>query len=274
MSNAVSRKHTEESRRAISASKMGHPVSDEARRKIAESLKGNVPWNKGIKATAEAKAKMSAAQLARDPATRNTTTCFVKGQTPVNKGKPVSPELRAKLEATWARRRGAHDSPETRRKKSDALKGYKRSPENRRNMGLARKGVPLSAAHRHKLSLAKRGKYVGPKSAAWKGGITPLARAIRTLFNYRQWRSDIFTRDDFTCKDCGVRGGKLHAHHSFKTFSAIMAEYDIKTIQDAIDCAELWSINNGITLCVSCHTKRHCGEGHWTHAQSDNNTEV
>lgn len=30
-----------------------------------------------------------------------------------------------------------------------------------------------------------------------------------------------------------------------------------KTLEDAENCEELWNINNGRTLCKSCHIKRH-----------------
>jgi len=67
-----------------------------------------------------------------------------------------------------------------------------------------------------------------------------------------KWRSDVYHRDNFTCQRCGVRGGVLHAHH-LKYFQIIINQYGIKTIEQARDCAELWNINNGQTLCKSCH---------------------
>ena len=92
------------------------------------------------------------------------------------------------------------------------------------------------------------------KNWNWKGGITILNNKIRTCFEYRQWRSDIFTRDDFTCQECGKKGGYLEAHH-LKEFSKILEENNIKTLEEALNCEELWNINNGITLCSHCHNK-------------------
>ena len=83
---------------------------------------------------------------------------------------------------------------------------------------------------------------------------TSLSRKIRNVIESRQWRDDIFTRDDFTCQGCNVRGGKLHAHH-IKALAKILREYKITSLKQALDCAELWSINNGVTLCVDCHKK-------------------
>ncbi len=100
----------------------------------------------------------------------------------------------------------------------------------------------------------------GKNHPNWKDGITPLIQLIRNCFKYRQWRSDVFTRDNFTCVLCGVRSGKgkpvyLEADHYPKKFSTIFHEYKIKTLQEALDCEEFWNINNGRTLCRKCHNK-------------------
>ena len=95
----------------------------------------------------------------------------------------------------------------------------------------------------------------GKKNHNWKGGITSLTRLIRHHFKYRQWRSDVFTRDDFTCVLCGKRGNYLEADHFPKLFSSIFHENNIKTIEHALECEEFWNINNGRTLCRICHNK-------------------
>ena len=96
---------------------------------------------------------------------------------------------------------------------------------------------------------------IGKSNPNWKSGITSLARQIRGCFKYRLWRSDVFTRDDFMCQICSVRGGNLEADHYPKQFSAIFHENKIKNLQQALDCAEFWNINNGRTLCKKCHNK-------------------
>ena len=107
-----------------------------------------------------------------------------------------------------------------------------------------------SEEHKRKISEAKKGE----KSNLWKGGITFLQKKIRNLFEYRLWRSDIFTGDDFICQDCGERGGRIVADH-IKAFSLILEENKIKTLEEALSCKELWNINNGRTLCQKCHKK-------------------
>lgn len=93
------------------------------------------------------------------------------------------------------------------------------------------------------------------KHPQWKGGITKTRNMIRGCFEYRQWRSDIFHRDNYTCVLCSKRGGWIEADHYPKRFSVVLDENLINTIEKALSCAELWSINNGRTLCASCHKK-------------------
>ena len=77
---------------------------------------------------------------------------------------------------------------------------------------------------------------------------------MQQSFQSRQWRSDIFQRDDYICQECDKRGGNLECHHK-KEFSIILKENNIKTLDEAIHCEELWNLNNGITLCEKCHNK-------------------
>lgn len=94
----------------------------------------------------------------------------------------------------------------------------------------------------------------GKNNNFWKGGISLLKDRIRNSFKFRQWRSDVFFRDNFVCQSCGKHGVLLNAHH-IKSFSSIIKQYNIKNINDALLCEELWDINNGQTLCLECHKK-------------------
>lgn len=89
----------------------------------------------------------------------------------------------------------------------------------------------------------------------WKGGTTEILKRVQSTLKYRQWRSDVFTRDLFVCQDCGDKsGGNLEAHH-IKQISLIFKENSINTYENAMECEELWNLNNGITLCKKCHKK-------------------
>ncbi len=92
----------------------------------------------------------------------------------------------------------------------------------------------------------------GEQNHFWKGGITPINFQIRSCSKYRQWRCDVFERDDYTCQICQKRGGRLDADH-IKQFARIIHENEIKTVDMALECEELWNINNGRTLCHDCH---------------------
>ena len=128
--------------------------------------------------------------------------------------------------------------------------GRKASIKTRKKMSKAQKGKKRTLKWKLFMSEAMR----GDKCYNWKGGITEINNTIRSCFKYRQWRSDVFTRDNFTCQRCGKRGVKLNAHH-IKAFSSILKENNIKTFEQAMDCEELWNINNGLTLCSECHKK-------------------
>ena len=64
----------------------------------------------------------------------------------------------------------------------------------------------------------------------------------RNYPEYTAWRTSVFERDNYTCLSCSQVGGELNAHHikPYATFPELRL-----------------SIENGITLCHSCHKKAH-----------------
>lgn len=86
----------------------------------------------------------------------------------------------------------------------------------------------------------------GSKHWNWKGGITPEVIRLRGNKEYIAWRKSIFERDDYTCQECGVRGGYLEAHHHLIPFTKLFAEKNFK---------KMWDMDNGKTLCRACHDK-------------------
>jgi len=81
-------------------------------------------------------------------------------------------------------------------------------------------------------------KIRGELHPNWKGGITPINLKIRMGLDYKIWRHAVFTRDNFTCVNCGQVGGALHADH-IKMF--------------AFHPELRFAIDNGRTLCKKCH---------------------
>ena len=70
---------------------------------------------------------------------------------------------------------------------------------------------------------------------------------------YREWRKIVFARDNWTCTSCGSSiSGKLEAHH-LRPFYIILAENNIKSLNEALLCKCLWDVTNGTTLCHDCH---------------------
>ena len=104
---------------------------------------------------------------------------------------------------------------------SRGLTGHKRTPEereaiSRRMLGnRVRAGQPHSRETREKM---RRSARRGPESNFWRGGATEEAKRLRMSSDFRVWREAVFARDDYTCQECGERGGRLHPHH-IKRFS-------------------------------------------------------
>jgi hypothetical protein len=80
---------------------------------------------------------------------------------------------------------------------------------------------------------------------------------IRNTTEYLNWRIAILKRDNFKCRMCTAsikdnKGLRLEVHHA-KSFNDICKENNITTIKQALTCKEIWSLDNGISLCYSCH---------------------
>jgi hypothetical protein len=70
-----------------------------------------------------------------------------------------------------------------------------------------------------------------------------------------KWKNDVFERDDYICQDCGDdTGGNLNAHHIKRR----------NQHPELRDCVE-----NGITLCKTCHTERHSNENFYEMLKSN-----
>jgi hypothetical protein len=59
---------------------------------------------------------------------------------------------------------------------------------------------------------------------------------------YKDWRTSVFKRDNYTCQMCNKKGVFLHPHHikSYTYFPKLRYE-----------------ILNGVTLCINCHRNIH-----------------
>jgi predicted transcriptional regulator len=87
---------------------------------------------------------------------------------------------------------------------------------------------------------------LGSKRWNWKGGITPDRVRLRVSLDMKLAREACFKRDDYTCRDCGQRGGKLNAHHIWPFQSYPQLKFEV---------------SNLLTLCKKCHDAFHIAAG-------------
>ena len=105
------------------------------------------------------------------------------------------------------------------------------------------KGIHLSSKSEFKRGYKPwntgiKGSMSGIKNGMWKGEILPERKRLYFTEEYKNWRSSVFQRDNWTCQTCGKRGCILEAHH----------------INEWCNYPELrFEISNGVTLCQECH---------------------
>jgi len=238
--------------------KSGHTVSLETRKKLSLSMTGRKcseqtklkmkKSNKrlwlGKKFSDEHRKKLSESHKGQIPACQ-----WEKGHIPWNLGKKMPLELHKKAWRTRRNNGNGKPSKEAVEKIRLKLLGRKNTPETIEKM-------KQSAQKR----VAEYGMPSGEKSPNWQGGKTKESTKIRHSLRYKEWRTSVFVRDEFTCQTCGQRGGLyLEAHHK-KMFSILLKEatyyFPYLGIYDAAMLyTPLWDINNGITLCEKCHNK-------------------
>jgi len=155
---------------------------------------------------------------------------------------------------------GKHPSEETLRKLSLIKKGHIVTDATRRKISLANAGRKLTDNHRKKISESNKGRkgyWMGKHfSEEHRAKLSINARKPRNKHGYRStensrarrtiemhsWREAVFNRDNWTCFICRKRGGIINAHHmeSFSINKALRA-----------------SVENGVTLCITCHRNFH-----------------
>jgi hypothetical protein len=152
-------------------------------------------------------------------------------------------------------------SGETRVKMSKSATGRKMSETTKEKLSVFWMGKKKSLTMRKKLSLSKRGN----KTNFWNGGINPIRLDIKNSFQYKAWRSSVYERDNYTCQICGIKGGKLNAHH-LKRFEILVREaVQLNPLLNKYDAiiaySPIWYPENGITVCFKCHKQIHKTNG-------------
>src|SRR5574343_66234 len=145
---------------------------------------------------------------------------FEKGNVPWNKGKM----------GTFSH------TEEHKRYISQKLKGIKRSESTKKKMSESQSGVSRP--------YAKPPHYSGAQHYNWKGGKDLENRRLKASPEYRCWRDAVYKRDRYSCQTCGLHcnSKNIVAHHIYGWADFPNLRFDI---------------NNGLTLCRSCHAKIH-----------------
>ena len=184
------------------------------------------------------------------PWAKNNPQIFRKGHIPWDKNKKgLQKHTDDWKEQARIRNMGKKHTFESKIKMSKSAKIAQNRPEQK--IKFLRNKYALGHKHTEEWKKKKSESQKGEGNWRWEGGITSLIMKVRGLPESKQWRSDIFRRDNWTCQTCHSRG-YIEAHH-IKSFSMIIKQSNIKTIEQAFSCKELWNITNGVTLCVECH---------------------
>lgn len=100
-----------------------------------------------------------------------------------------------------------------------------------------RRGHSLETRAKMVVANRKVARY-GADHPLWTGGAREQRKREMKGYLYRDWRTAVFTRDNWTCQFCGIRGGYLEADH-IKPWCAFP---DLR-----------YTVENGRTVCKPCH---------------------
>jgi len=140
--------------------------------------------------------------------------------------------------------------------KPNPMLGKKVSEETKKKISDSEKGkkVIVTKKHRENLSKALKGKYVGENNLNWKGGKKQSSKLnyqrrrfeyeIRGLKEYKEWREEVLKRDILSYPNIPKN---IQVHH-IKPFRKILNDNNIKNVEEAKNCKELWNVENGQAL--------------------------
>ena len=168
---------SEETCRKISLSKTN--PSEETRRKMSESHKGQIPWMKGKTHTIEARIKISEAGL----------------------GRKHSEETRRKMSEV---RMGKRHSEKTRRKISESNIGNYHTEESKQKMSKAHTGKTLSIEHRDKIRIANKNPS---EETRYKQGSGKRGTTLSEETKQKIGKSNSKPKKRIMCPHCNKIGG-------------------------------------------------------------------
>ena len=236
---------SEQTKQRISISNKGKPlrvVSKETCKKISDSNKGRISWNKGL--TKEIDSRMAIIS--------KKVSATLTGKPSPIKGIPLKEETKNKISCSlkghksW--NKGTTSTEETKNKISNSLKGRK----------AVNKGKPMSEEQKIKISVANKGKTAwnkglcglnaGENHPNWQGGISYEPYCYK--FNEPK-KEEVRNEYDRLCLNCGKdeiqNGRKQAAHH---------IDYDK---EQGCKGKEF----NLIPLCNICNLRANFNKEHW-----------
>lgn len=137
---------------------------------------------------------------------------------------------------------------------ADYKRGKSLSEEHKAALSAAKVGKPVPHLHKPEI-IAKISASLTGKPQPWirgelhpnytNGGAGHYER-IQAMgrVEYKNWRREVFARDNYTCQKCNRKGLRIQAHH-------------IESWSDNPDIR--YDVTNGITLCIDCHRDVHRG---------------
>ncbi|MDI6732328.1 MAG: NUMOD3 domain-containing DNA-binding protein [Planctomycetota bacterium] len=159
---------------------------------------GNIPWNKGLKASQDMRVKLNILKGSQTFRSKGYKTRLGIKHTEETKQKMSMTRKSKSYPAYW--------------------KGKYLSEETKKKISLKKKGAILSLEHRKEISLGlqKAGRKRMDKEYGW------------TRMDYSSWRKSVRERDRYQCQICFSDDKVLVAHHilPFKTHREL--RYDVK----------------------------------------------
>lgn len=146
---------------------------------------------------------------------------------------------------------------------------YKIAIENRDTFGHKNSmyGKQHTQEARAKMTQSRIGK-TGEKATAWKGGKRSLLAQVKGIQHSRyNWYKRVYIRDEFQCIQCASKN-RIEAHHK-KPMKILVKELlerkpaELITEHSIIEWLAIQpeivdeNLENGITLCRTCHKKEH-----------------
>lgn len=162
-------------------------------------------------------------------------------------------------EKTYEEIHGKEEATRLRKCRQTESLGIKRTDATREKLRVVAKNRTTSSfkGHHHTLEFREWSSQYKRKNF---GNRAEINKQIRKYYKVREWTKNIFERDDYICKNCGIRNKKglgksvkLEAHH-IVLISEIIGE---RCFDEAILLPELYDLENGITLCRRCHKLAH-----------------